>query len=88
MKGAALDGQLAFAIALETYDLIGHETIDDGEWHAGHLEDGIECAFTLVLIAAAEQSEFLLVEHQAGFDGVGVVFLHQIHQLGADVADG
>ena len=88
MDGGALDGQLAFAVALETHDLIGHEAIEDGEGHTGHREDGIDSAFALILITAVEQSEFLVVEHQAGVDGVGVILLHQVDELRADIADG
>ena len=36
---------------------------------------------------AAEQSEFLFVEHQAGLDGMGVIFLHEIDKLRRNVAD-
>ena len=45
-------------------------------------------SFTFIIIGATQQSELLLVEHQAGLDGVGVALLLQVYQLGADVAYG
>ena len=41
-----------------------------------------------VLVDATQQTELLVVEHQAGLDGVGVVLLHQIHHFRTDIADG
>ena len=91
MGGGTFDGQRALAVALKTHQLVGHETVGQGEWHTGHREGGVDLAVVACrgcLVDTAEQAELLIVEHQTGLDGMGVVFLHQIHQFGADVADG
>ena len=89
----ALDLQFAFAVALQTDNLVGHHTVGNGEGHSRHGERGVDDAFScsrlfLVLIDAAEQSEFLIVEHQSGLNGMGIVFLLQIDQFRTDIADG
>ena len=87
MAGSAPDGHAAFCIAVETDDLVGHEAVDERQRGACHVERGVDETFILVLVGASEQAELLAVEHQAGFDGVGVVLLLQVHKLGAQVAD-
>ena len=86
MGGCALDGQFSLAEALKTYQLVGHETVGYRQRETGHGEEGVDVS--VALIGAVQQSEFFVVEHQTGLDGMGVVLLHQIHQLRTDIADG
>ena len=42
----SLDRQFAFAIALQTDNLVGYHTVGDGEWHTCHGECGVDDAFS------------------------------------------
>ena len=84
----AFDGELSLAVALKTDELVGNETIGDRQGETGHREVRVELSVFVVMVAAAEQTELLVVEHQVCLDGVAAVFLHQIDHLRADVTDG
>ena len=81
----SLDGQRTVAIALQTDELVGHETIGQRQRHACHRKGRVDV--TLVLVGTAQQSELFIVEHQACFNSMGVVLLHHIDKLSADIAD-
>ena len=86
VSGGTSDGHAAFGIAVEAEDLVWCEAVDERQGGALHVERGVDHALALVPVGASEQSELLFVEHQSGFDGVGVVFLLQIDHFCAEVA--
>ena len=88
MFQGTLDGEFTFCKTLKTHNLIFDESVDERQWEAGHVECGINLSLVLVLIVPAQGAELLIVEHEVGLDGMGVILLHQIYQLGADIADG
>ena len=88
VAGGALDAEAALAVAFQADDLVGYEAVDERQRQPCHVEAGVDVSFTFIIIGATQQSELLLVEHQAGLDGVGVALLLQVYQLGADVAYG
>ena len=88
MTGGTPDSHAAFCVAVETENLVGCKAVDQREWHTCHVERGIDDSFALILIGTTEQTELLIVEQQTGLDGVGVVFILQIDELRAEIADG
>ena len=88
LAGGTTDREVALAIALQTYQLVGNEAIDQRKRQTGHLEVGIDIPLTLVLIDTTEQTELHIVEHQTGLHSMGVVLLHQINQLSTDITNG
>ena len=88
MTDGTPDSHAAFRVAVETEDLVGCKAVDERERHMCHIECGIDDSFAFVLICSTEQAELLVVEQQTGLDSVGVVFVLQIDELRADIADG
>ena len=90
--GGALDGQLAFAVALQTYQLVGNEAVGYRQREACHREGGIDSARVLTVGVGGErtlqQSELLIVEQETGLDGVATVLTLHVDELAADIADG
>ena len=83
----SLDGEVTLGITLETHDLVFYETVDKRQWETGHVEDSIDMSLVLILIVTAQGAEFLIVQHEVGLDGVGVVLFHQIDKLRTEIAD-
>ena len=88
MNQTAMHIERTIAIAFETDDLIGDEAIDDRERRTRHGEGGIEHALALIAIGATQQAELLVVTHQTGLYGMGIILHHHIHQFGADITEG
>ena len=73
---------------MESEELVGNESVDHRQRQALEEQACVDELVVLVVIGSREQSYLVVVLHQSCLDGMSVVFLLQIHQLGADIADG
>ena len=74
--------------SLQSYDLIGHETVDEVERELVHRQFRVEQSLALVLVGTRERSHLLVVLSDDGIDIVRSVLLRHIDHLGPHVAHG
>ena len=82
----SLDGKCTLAIAFETEDLVGHETIEQRERHARQVEVGIYGTFPLRVIGADDGSHLTAVAVDDGIDVMRAIVVRHIHEFRAEVA--
>lgn len=74
--------------SLQSYDLIGHETVDEVERELVHRQFCVEQSLALVLVGTRERSHLLFVLSDDGIDIVRSVLLRHIDHFGPHVAMG
>ena len=80
-----LHRQLSFAVALQTHQTIGNEAVGKCQGEVLHVKCGVNTPTAFIIIGTAQQSHLFIVLQDAALNGVGIVILLQIDQVGADV---
>ena len=81
-----MNGQFAFAIALESKQLVRNETVHHRQRQAFQQQTSINLSVILI-VGTRQQAYLLVVLHQSSLNGMSIVLLLQIDQLGAHITD-